>query len=535
MKKRRVLTATILSIILLTSACVRPQTSMKEFYVPVNPAASPSQTSNPQDPLPTTPTIDDPQFLASSSPAVEPTLQATTSVPPTVEPSATSRPQPTPDEPRSVPALRTSTENYTVRVGDTLAVIARRYGVDVNTVAEANSITNVNLLSVGQQLVIPPPHPRYNAPDFKIIPDSELVYGPKTMGFDVAKFVHEKDGWLDVYQEKVDGEMESGATIVERVSQEHSVNPRILLAILDYQSGWVTQKNPHLQADAYPLGFHDGYRAGLYKQLFWAANNLDRGFYDWQTSSFGGWVLTDGSVIPVSPVVNSGTAAVQYLMSLLKDQSSWYDSVTEDGVFATYNALFGYPFDYTLEPLVPEDLKQPAMQLPFEENVLWYFTGGPHMGWDDDSPAAALDFAPTDAGSCNASGTWETAVADGVIARSGYGSVVLDLDGDGYEQTGWTVLYLHVAGWERIKAGTQVHAGDRIGHASCEGGYSPATHLHIARRYNGVWILADGATPFVMDGWVPQGAGSEYDGDLKQDGEVITAWNGRSEINKIWR
>jgi LasA protease len=525
MKTRRILTATCLSIILVTTSCVRPQTNMKEMWVPVNPTAGPQAAlADTQDPIPTT-----------KAPTSKPTAQATTAVPPTQGPTATDLPQPTPDSPRVVPTLRTSTEHYTVRAGDTLAVIARRYSVDVNTVAEANGISNPNLLSIGLSLVIPPPSPRYNAPDFKIIPDAELVYGPKSMGFDVAKFIHDQNGYLDTYREKVDGEMVSGATIVERVSQEHSVNPRLLLAILDYQSGWVTSRNPDRQPMDYPLGFRDSSRAGLYKQLFWAGNNLNRGFYGWQTSSFGAWVLIDGSVIPVSPVVNSGTAAVQYLMSLLKDQSNWYDSVAKGGVFATFNALFGYPFDYTLEPLVPKNLKQPSMQLPFEKDVLWYFTGGPHMGWDDGSPAAALDFAPTDAGSCNASGTWETAVADGVIARSGYGSVVLDLDGDGYEGTGWTVLYLHVAGWERIKAGTKVHAGDRIGHASCEGGFALVTHLHIARRYNGVWILADGAVPFVMDGWVPEGTGTEYDGYLKQDGEVIEAWDGRSEINKIWR
>ncbi len=528
MKTRRILTATVLSIILVTTSCVRPQTNMKEMWVPVDPTGVPQMATNP-------PAMLDPTLTIPPPPTLTATMLPDTAVPPTPSPTATDLPLPTPDSPKVVPTLRTSTEHYTVRAGDTLAIIARRYGVDVNSVVEANGIANPNLLSIGISLVIPPQNPRFNAPDFKIIPDAELVYGPKSMGFDIAKFVHDQNGYLDAYREKVDGDMVSGATIVERVSREHSVNPRLLLAILEYQSGWVTSQNPDRQPEQYPIGFRDGSRAGLYKQLFWAANNLNRGFYDWQSSSFGSWDLIDGTVVPVSPVVNAGTAAVQYLMSLLKDQGNWYEAVAKNGIFATYFAFFGYPFDYTLEPLVPENLEQPSMQLPFEENVLWYFTGGPHMGWDDGSPAAALDFAPTDASGCYASGTWETAVADGVIARSGYGAVVLDLDGDGYEGTGWTVLYLHVSGWQRIKEGTKVKAGDRIGHASCEGGLALVTHLHIARRYNGVWIPADSATPFVMDGWVARSTGTEYDGYLKQDGEVITAWNGRSEINKIWR
>jgi LasA protease len=245
--------------------------------------------------------------------------------------------------------------------------------------------------------------------------------------------------------------------------------------------------------------------------------------------------LSDSTIVPVSPLINAGTAGVQYLMSLLKDQGSWTQSVSKDGIYATYTALFGDPFAHTFEPLVPDNLKQPALQLPFEKDVMWYFTGGPHMGWDDGSAWAALDFAPTDGGSCAVSEAWETAVADGVIVRSGDGSVILDLDGDGYEQTGWTVLYLHVATPDRIAAGTKVHAGDRIGHPSCEGGYAPAMHLHIARRYNGVWIAADSSIPFVMDGWAPESTGTEYDGYLKNNGQVVEAWNSRKQENQIQR
>jgi len=113
--------------------------------------------------------------------------------------------------------------------------------------------------------------------------------------------------------------------------------------------------------------------------------------------------------------------------------------------------------------------------------------------------------------------------------------VVLDLDGDGLEQTGWTVLYLHVDSWQRAPVGDIVQAGDRIGRPSCEGGYSLATHLHIARRYNGEWISADGDLPFVMDGWVSAGDGIEYNGRLTRDGVVIEAWDRFVPQNQITR
>ncbi|WP_353047945.1 LysM peptidoglycan-binding domain-containing protein [Exiguobacterium sp. s122] len=46
-------------------------------------------------------------------------------------------------------------KTYTVKSGDTLYSIARAYGVTVTALAAANNITNYNLISVGQVLVIP--------------------------------------------------------------------------------------------------------------------------------------------------------------------------------------------------------------------------------------------------------------------------------------------------------------------------------------------------------------------------------------------
>lgn len=45
--------------------------------------------------------------------------------------------------------------NYTVKTGDTLYAIARRYNVSVNQLALANNIKNINLIRVGEVLVIP--------------------------------------------------------------------------------------------------------------------------------------------------------------------------------------------------------------------------------------------------------------------------------------------------------------------------------------------------------------------------------------------
>jgi LasA protease len=78
-----------------------------------------------------------------------------------------------------------------------------------------------------------------------------------------------------------------------------------------------------------------------------------------------------------------------------------------------------------------------------------------------------------------------------------------------------------------------LHAGERVGHASCEGGVSYATHVHLARRYNGEWIAADGSLPFNLEGWISEGTGVEYDGYLRKGEDVIEAWDAFLPENQI--
>jgi murein DD-endopeptidase MepM/ murein hydrolase activator NlpD len=228
---------------------------------------------------------------------------------------------------------------------------------------------------------------------------------------------------------------------------------------------------------------------------------------------------------------------VQYFFSRFNTRAGWDADVGALGVFQTYNQLFGYPFDYGLASLIPPNLTQPPMRLPFADGATWSYTGGPHGGWDSGSAWAALDFAPPgESGGCAVSPAWVVAAADGLIVRAEDGAVMQDLDNDGYEQTGWNVLYMHIATQDRVEVGTYVYAGDLIGHPSCEGGFSNATHLHIARKYNGEWIPADGNLPFVMDGWVSSGTGTEYFGSLTRGGIVLTAEEAVLEgVNQISR
>jgi hypothetical protein len=118
---------------------------------------------------------------------------------------------------------------------------------------------------------------------------------------------------------------------------------------------------------------------------------------------------------------------------------------------------------------------------------------------------------------------YAVAMADGLVVRSTVDGLALDLDGDGDERTGWVVFYLHLASSTHALVGKQLHAGDMIGYPSCEGGEVTGTHVHIARKYNGEWILADGPLAFNFEGWIAHNGSQAYQGTLTHGALTIRA------------
>jgi murein DD-endopeptidase MepM/ murein hydrolase activator NlpD len=328
-----------------------------------------------------------------------------------------------------------------------------------------------------------------------------------------------------------------GTAIVQLVSQRFSVGPRVLLTLLEMQSGWVTEKQPAGGTLYYPMGHVQAHQEGLFHQLSWAASHLNTGYYGWKRGGRETVRLMSGTRLGIAPELNAGTAGVQNcLAEVAADWDEWTAMIGADGFTATYERLFGNPFAYTVEPLVSEDLTRPELWLPWESGQTWYLTGGPHGGWGTGSGRAAVDFVPGDVRfGCSPSSEWVTAAAPGLVLRSENGQVIVDLDEDGFEQTGWVFLYLHVFAEGRVEEGVGLERGQRIGHPSCEGGASEATHLHFARRYNGEWIPAgSGPYPMVLSGWTVHEDATPYDGTMTRDGEERVAcecWE--DEINGL--
>ena len=128
-------------------------------------------------------------------------------------------------------------------------------------------------------------------------------------GFSVKSAVAENSR-LASYTEEVDEVPLTGIEIVEKISREYSVDPRLLLALLDYRSGWVQAKDLD-NVTEYPITNDSPSRTGLFRQLSWAANELNRGFYSRRVGGLQEFPLADGILVRVSPEINDASAALQ--------------------------------------------------------------------------------------------------------------------------------------------------------------------------------------------------------------------------------
>jgi murein DD-endopeptidase MepM/ murein hydrolase activator NlpD len=426
--------------------------------------------------------------------------------------------------------------DYTAQSGDTLPALAARFNTTVQEIRAANPIIppDATTMPPGLPMKIPIYFRALWGSPYQIIPDHAFVNSPTAIGFNTAAFLASQPGWLRNYREYAGDAWRTGAGIVDYVATNFSINPRLLLALLEYQSGALS--DPNMPESSYVLGYRKWDHNSVYLQLVWAANTLNNGYYGWRTGHLTDFDLTDRTEYRPDPWQDASSVGLQYYFSQIMGGDEFAAAIGPNGLARVYRDFFGDPWLDSFV-LMPGSLRQPELPLPFQQGQAWTYTGGPHTGWGTGEPFAGIDFAPpSQTSGCFPadSESYAIALADGMIVRSELGVVVLDLDGDGNERTGWTIFYLHLASEGRAPLGLQVKRGDPVGWPSCEGGRTTGTHIHIARKYNGEWIPADGPLAFNLDGWIAHNGSEPYLGTLTKGGLIVTACD-CSDIDSLIR
>ena len=462
-----------------------------------------------------------PEPTQPATPAPEVTQEATLEIPPTATQPPTATPPPDAVIVDNTPYL------YNVQSGDSVETLAVRFSVLPAEITSPDPLSTDGPIRPGQLLIIPRRLSNTTSP-VKLIPDSDVVHSPSAALFDTTAFVNNAGGFLASYQEYLsETGWTSGAEIIARIGLENSINPRVLLSLLQYRAGWVFGEPATEELEKFPMGLKDANRDGLYEQLNWAISQISIGYYGWREGLLTDVIFADGAHARLAPDLNAGTVGVMYYFAQVSNSTDWLSATNHESGFAALHAgMFGNPWDRAavFEPLYPSAIEQPEMILPFKLNATWSYSGGPHGAWGRLGARAAIDFAPaSQEPGCVESLEWVTAAAPGVVVRTSKGVLVLDLDGDGNESTGWVLLYLHLATENKLEKGTWVSTGQFLGYPSCEGGFSTGTHIHISRKYNGEWISAGGPVPFNLGGWEVSAGAAPYEGTLTRDSVTIRA------------
>jgi hypothetical protein len=230
--------------------------------------------------------------------------------------------------------------DYTAQAGDTLPALAKHFNTTEEEIRKANSFIpeSVTTMPPGMPMKIPIYYAPFWGSPYQILPDSNFVYGPALIGFNVDDVIQASSGWLKGYEEFASGDTHSAGEIIEIIARNFSISPRLLLALVEYQAGGLSLPILEDYALGYPLGQRDYRYRGLYLQLTWAANFLNNIYYGWRIGSLETFEHLDGKIERPDPWQNAASVALQVYFSRLESGDAYLMRTGPDG-FKTYREI----------------------------------------------------------------------------------------------------------------------------------------------------------------------------------------------------
>ncbi len=357
-----------------------------------------------------------------------------------------------------------------------------------------------------------------------LIADGQFVWGPNVGDFQVPAFLASIDSPFLPYAQDV----EAAAAIT-------SVNPKILLTVLEVRFGYLTNGadgDPELvrqriERTAYDLAIP------FYDHMYtWGARRFKRPLQDKGPPAI---VLNGSQQMVIQTTTSSASYALAAALAADQDLVGWQAALSPlngGGFSQTFAALFPetdlLDSSNSLEP----DTPPPAdfFQFPFPLGAEWQFNG-PHSWCGGDSCYQQ----PPDRSSMDFSTTWpkgepypehySVAAAEGTgnvrTPYSGRPPCWVEVDHGG----GWKTSYYHLRNVPDPGDQGQVLRNQRvgsIGEETCNGGFASGAHVHFTLWYNGAYYDLDGIQ---LSGWTVHSGPSPYNsGYLERDGVILNPY-----------
>lgn len=352
-------------------------------------------------------------------------------------------------------------------------------------------------------------------PRAAVIDDQRFFYAENFNAAEIQHFLDGQPGPLKDFHAPIGSRVHSFAEILASRATLDCINPQVVLALIEQQSGLITQPDASPERMEWALNYHgedERYR-GFLTQVRWAIRELRAAQWDYPAAPE--ITYADNSHSPMPPGLNLGGYAITRVLAATTGPSDLLGKLTNgpQSFVATFTRLFGDPRAPSLDdhhpaaPFLYSPTDQPYAissffdhESPFlRENgslvTYWGQRGTTisydgHTGWD----YAARPPAPV------------LAAADGTVVFAGNAddncatqAVIID-HGNGYR-----TLYWHLS--EILAEPGPVHRGDRIGIVG-ESGCATGPHLHLQVQFLGHDVDPYGwCGPAGQDPWAQHPAG----------------------------
>ena len=346
------------------------------------------------------------------------------------------------------------------------------------------------------------------------ISDGQFVWGPNVGKFDVAVYLTQRGSPLAAY-----------APELALWASYSSVNPKVLLAALEFRSGLVS---------GIPSGWtEDDVLTEIEETALTMATAFYEHLYTWgdrrprltaQPKDPPVVVLPDGTAVQIDSDTPSGSFALAALVAEFANPSRFQTAMAAGGA-GSFESTFGALFPSVDLQSASNEIDPPGtppadmLQFPFAMGATWNF-GGPHS-WNGDgtAPFSSMDFFTGGATCAAPPYLYTVSAASGITERQGSYTCWLEIDHGG----GWETSYYHL---RNLAPPASVERNAPLGTIACEicaGGFATGPHVHFSLKFNGAYTSLEGVE---LTGWTIHVGPEAYNtGSIERDGVSLNPWS----------
>jgi len=361
-----------------------------------------------------------------------------------------------------------------------------------------------------------------------LLSDNQFVWGPNVGDFNIEAFLNKQGSPLASY-----------AMSIESWARYYSINPRVVLALLESNFELISKFDSSANPDTvHQLIEQTSADLSLaFYQHMYKLGSRRKGRAPLFAQSSQSFKFEDGTLAELTWSPSSASYALAAVESKGRLQNPRLNSQALGGI-GNFEAAFGYFFPDT-DPLDTSNNLEPEttppddyFQLPFPLGATWTFSGVHSWSGGDAYPdRSSLDFSTPWSNYPDApyKNTVAAAPGDAVIHEPNPAITDIpcwvEIDHGG----GWSTHYYHLvnlgsSGAVGPMSSNQLVGG--IGTETCNGGWASGPHVHFSLFYNGAPYDLEGLK---LSGWTihagPSGENTYFSGSFERDGVTLTPWN----------